>query len=96
MRTSATGHRHVAGERRRLSAAVDDKIMPERLSSHRGVDRFVQQHIGRRRPDRQSQINPVVLAKTQEERPVARYPDPIAGLAKIVGERSFRSGANTQ
>src|ERR1700730_9909665 len=95
MRTSATGHRHVAGERRRLSAAVDDKIMPERLSSHCGVDRFVQQHIGRRRPDRLSQINPVVLAKTHEERPVTRYPDPIAGLAKIVGERCDESKTAT-
>jgi hypothetical protein len=47
----------VTGEHRRLPAAVDDEIMPERLSSHCGVDRFVQQHIGRRRPDRLSQIN---------------------------------------
>ena len=62
MRTSTTRHRHVAGERRRLPAVVDDKIVPERLSSHCGVDRFVQQPIGRRRPDRLSQINPVVLA----------------------------------
>jgi hypothetical protein len=46
MRTSTTRYRHVAGERRRLSAAVDNKIMPERLSVHCGIDRFVQQHIG--------------------------------------------------
>src|SRR5580700_12250084 len=65
--------------------------MSERLSAHCGIDRFVQQLIRRRRPHRLSQINPVVLAQTHEERPVARYPDPIAGLAKIVGERCDES-----
>src|ERR1700730_5642140 len=39
-----------------------------------------------RRPDRPSQVNPVVLPKTHEERPVARYPDPVASFAEIVGK----------
>jgi hypothetical protein len=81
----------MAGGRWRRPAAGDDEIVPEGLSEDGAVDRFVQLYIGRRRSNSLPQVHPIVLSKTHEKRPVARYPDPITGFAEIVGERGDES-----
>src|SRR3569833_3113698 len=83
---SAACERHGARQRRLGMAAIDDEVVPLRLTPNRFVDGSVENGVILRRPKRPTQIGRVVLAETHEERAGAGKTHAVAALTEIVGE----------
>src|SRR5512140_3098774 len=67
--------------------AVDDEVVPLRLQADGAVDRSTEQLIVGGRPQRFAQIGGIFVAEAGVQRPGTGDPDPIAGLAEIMGHR---------
>src|SRR5687768_1529704 len=70
---------------------VDDEIVSPGLARDGLSDRGVEQVVALRRAQRAAQIGGILLAEAHVKRAGASHPHPIAGLAEIVGERSYEA-----
>ena len=85
--TSAAGDAHMAADAGAVVAAVDDEVVPLRLQADGVVDCSTEQLVVGGGPQRFAQIGGILVAEAGMQRPGTGDPDPVAGLAEIMGHR---------
>src|SRR5512140_3446809 len=81
------GDAHMAADARAVVPAIDDEVVALRFQADGAVDRRAEEVVGGGGPERFAQIGGILVAETGMQCPGTGDPDPIAGLAEIMGHR---------